>query len=121
MFRFVISRLLWMLPTLFLLALVTFFLGYLAPGDPIEIMLGQRASPEAAARLRHEYGLDRPPLVQFGSYLAGAVRGDLGRSYYDRKPVVETLARGFPATLQLGLAAAQFGQRWVSHTITLVG
>src|SRR5205807_1501152 len=87
MTRFVLGRLALMLPTLLLLALVTFFLGYLSPSDPIEIMLGQHANPEAAARLRKSYGLDRPPLVQFGAYLAGALHGDLGRSYYDQKPV----------------------------------
>src|SRR5436309_10037197 len=99
MARFVLGRLALIPPTLFLLSLVTFFLGYLSPSDPIEIMLGQHASPQAAARLRHEYGLDRPPLVQYGAYVAGALRGDLGRSYFDQKPVTETLAQGFPATL----------------------
>jgi peptide/nickel transport system permease protein len=105
MLSFVLRRLALLPPTLLLLALVTFFLGYLSPSDPIEIMLGQHANPEAAARLQHEYGLDRPPLVQFGAYVAGALRGDLGRSYYDQKPVTATLAEGFPATLTLGLTA----------------
>jgi peptide/nickel transport system permease protein len=105
MTRFVLTRLALLPPTLLLLALVTFFLGYLSPSDPVEIMLGQHASPEARARLRREYGLDRPPLVQFGSYVASALRGDLGRSYYDQRPVTQTLAQGFPATLSLGLAA----------------
>ncbi len=103
--RFVLARLALLPPTLLLLTLVTFFLGYLSPSDPVEIKLGQHASPAAAARLRHEYGLDRPPLVQFGAYVAGALRGDLGRSYFDEKPVTATLAQGFPATLALGLAA----------------
>ena len=105
MLRFVLGRLALVPPTLLLLALVTFFLGYLSPSDPIEIMLGQHAKAVTAARLRHQYGLDRPPLLQFGSYLAGALHGDLGRSYYDQKPVIQTLAQGFPATLELGLAA----------------
>jgi peptide/nickel transport system permease protein len=106
MSRFVLGRLALIPPTLLLLALVTFFLGYLSPSDPIEIMLGQHAAPAAAARLRHEYGLDRPPLVQFGAYIGNALRGDLGRSYYDQKPVAQILAEGFPATLALALAAA---------------
>jgi peptide/nickel transport system permease protein len=105
MVRFVLGRLALLPPTLLLLALVTFFLGYLSPSDPIEIMLGQHAAPDTAARLRHEYGLDQPPLVQFGRYLVNALHGDLGRSYYDQKPVTQTLAQGFPATLALGLAA----------------
>lgn len=105
MLRFVLGRLALIPPTLLLLALVTFFLGYLSPSDPIEIMLGQHANPVTAARLRHQYGLDRSPLVQFGSYLIGALHGDLGRSYYDQRPVIQTLAEGFPATLELSLAA----------------
>src|SRR5947209_1833760 len=105
MARFVLGRLALLPPTLLLLALVTFFLGYLSPSDPVEIMLGQHAAPGAAARLRHEYGLDRPPLVQFGAYIAGVLRGDLGRSYWNQKPVAQILAEDFPATLLLGLAA----------------
>jgi peptide/nickel transport system permease protein len=105
MFRFVLHRLALLIPALFLLSFVTFFLGALAPGDPVAIQLGQHANPEAAARLRHELGLDRPLLVQFASYVGSALRGDFGQSYYDRRPVGETLGRGFPATLQLGLAA----------------
>jgi ABC-type dipeptide/oligopeptide/nickel transport system permease component len=105
MARFVLGRLALIPPTLVLLALVTFFLGYLSPSDPVEIMLGQHANPQAAERLRHDYGLDRPPLVQFGAYALGALRGDLGRSYYDQKPVAQILVEGFPATLALGLCA----------------
>lgn len=105
MASFILHRLALLVPSLLLLSFVTFMLGLLAPGDPVEILLGQHADPAARERLQRELGLDRPPLVQYGSYLAGVVRGDLGVSYYDRRPVSETLARGFPATLQLGLAA----------------
>jgi ABC-type dipeptide/oligopeptide/nickel transport system permease component len=105
MLRFVLHRLVLLLPSLFLLTLVTFVLGAMAPGDPVEILLGQHANPEAATRLRRELGLDRPLPAQFAAYVTGALRGDFGVSYYDRRPVAETLARGFPATMQLGLAA----------------
>jgi ABC-type dipeptide/oligopeptide/nickel transport system permease component len=102
---FLLRRLALLVPSLFLLCFVTFFLGWLAPGDPVEIRLGQHASPEQRERMRRELGLDRPPLVQFASYLGHAVRGDLGESYYDYRPVSQTLAQGFPATMTLGLAA----------------
>jgi peptide/nickel transport system permease protein len=105
MSRFILHRLALLLPSLFLLTLVTFLLGAMAPGDPVEILLGQHANPEAAARLRRELGLDRPLPAQFVAYVTGVVHGDFGVSYYDRRPVAETLARGFPATLQLGLTA----------------
>lgn len=105
MLALLLNRLALLVPSLLLLCFVTFMLGLLAPGDPVEILLGQHAAPEARERLRRELGLDRPPLVQFASYLGGALQGDLGESYYDRRPVSETLIRGFPATMQLGLTA----------------
>jgi peptide/nickel transport system permease protein len=105
MASFLLRRLGLLIPSLLLLSFVTFMLGLLAPGDPVEIRLGQHADPEARARLRRELGLDRPPLAQYAAYIGRALRGDLGESYYDQRPVAETLARGFPATMQLGLAA----------------
>jgi peptide/nickel transport system permease protein len=102
---YILHRLALLVPSLLLLCFVTFMLGLLAPGDPVEILLGQHADPAARARLRRELGLDRPAPVQFATYLGRAVRGDFGESYYDRRPVAETLAKGFPATMQLGLAA----------------
>lgn len=106
--RYVLTRLVLVVPTLLLLSAVTFFLGFLTPSDPVIVKLGQHADPAAAARLRHEYGLDRPPLEQFGHFLWGAVRGDFGISYYDDSPVSRTLGERVPTTLALGLVATCF-------------
>lgn len=102
------TRLLLAIPTLIVVSLVTFFLGYLAPGSPVDIMLGEKSNPEARRRLEHEYGLDRPALVQYGSFVWGALHGDLGRSYANAdRPVSRMIAEQFPTTATLaGLAMA---------------
>jgi peptide/nickel transport system permease protein len=106
--RYLLTRLALFFPTLLLLSAVTFFLGFLTPSDPVIVKLGQHADPVVAARLRHEYGLDRPPLEQFGRFLWGAAHGDFGLSYYDDSPVSRTLVERVPTTLALGLVATCF-------------
>ena len=78
MLSMILRRLASAIPTLFMVAAVTFFLGLLAPGSPIDVIMGQHSSRAEIKRLEHLYGLDRPPLIRFGSYLAGAVHGDHG-------------------------------------------
>jgi ABC-type dipeptide/oligopeptide/nickel transport system permease component len=91
-----------------LLSVLTFLLGSLAPGGPVEVLLGQHADPQAIASLKREFGLDRPLLAQYGAWIGGLLRGDLGISYQDREPVALTLARRYPLTLKLGLMAGTF-------------
>src|SRR5258708_26159990 len=83
-------------------------MGYLAPGSPIDNLLGQHSSAEARKRLEHEYGLDRPALVQYGSFLGKAVRGDLGRSISYDRPITQMIAEKFPVTAQLACMAMAF-------------
>lgn len=100
------SRLLLAIPTLFTVSLVTFFLGYLAPGSPIDILVGEHGDPETVRQLEHEYGLDQPPLVQYGRFLSGAFRGDLGRSFANaNRPVTQMVVDHFPVTAGLACAA----------------
>jgi peptide/nickel transport system permease protein len=100
------SRLLLAIPTLLAVSLITFFLGYLSPGSPIDIMLGEHGNLEARKQLEKEYGLDRPPLIQYGSFVWGAMRGDFGKSFSMRGvPVTEIIARHFPTTAFLALMA----------------
>ena len=68
------------IPTLFGVLVVVFLLLYVAPGDPVQEMVGERADAETIARLRRELRLDEPIQVQFGHYAGGVVRGDLGTS-----------------------------------------
>lgn len=115
MFTYVRNRLLLAIPTLLAVSFITFFLGYLSPGSPIDIMLGQHSDPARVKQLEHEYGLDRPPLVQYGSFVWGAVtRGDLGRSFgTGQRPVTQIIAEQFPNTAFLAcmamLTAVAFG------------
>ncbi len=96
-------------PTVLGVVTLVFLLVHLVPGDPVDVMLGETANPADKAALRAELGLDRPLAEQYGRYLAGIVRGDLGRSLLHRKPVAELLAARIPATVELaaaGLAVA---------------
>lgn len=128
--RYVLYRLALAVPTLVLLSALTFFLGLLAPSDPVTIMLGQHADPAQVARLQHEYGLDRPAVVQYADYLWGALHGDFGVSYSTRRPVTERLAPLYPVTatlagyailwallvgLPLGFLAAARQDTWVDR------
>ena len=106
MFTFLLKKLALLLPTFIGITLVAFFLIRLVPGDPIEVMVGERRlDPEAHARLVHQMGLDRPLLVQYGSYVKQTLGGDLGTSIVSREPVSVEFAALFPATVELALCA----------------
>ena len=106
MFTFLLKKLALLLPTFIGITLVAFFLIRLVPGDPIEVMVGERRlDPEAHARLVHQMGLDRPLLVQYGSYVRQTLGGDLGTSIVSREPVSVEFAALFPATVELALCA----------------
>lgn len=106
MFRFLVRRLLHAGPTLFGVSLVAFLLIRLIPGDPVLLMLGERGgSPEAVAELRHNLGLDQPLYRQYFSFIANALKGELGQSIVSNRPVWEEFKNRFPATLELSLAA----------------
>ena len=105
MTTFIVRRLLLAIPTLFGVLVVAFLLLYVAPGDPVMSMVGERADEETIARLRRELRLDQPVYVQFGHYVGGVVRGDLGRSYITNRPIQQDIRERFPKTLQLAGAA----------------
>jgi ABC-type dipeptide/oligopeptide/nickel transport system permease component len=105
MTRFIIRRILLSIPTLFGVLVVAFLLLYVAPGDPVESMVGERADSATIARLRAQLRLDDPLPVRFGHYVASVVTGDLGRSYITNRPIVEDIRERFPKTLQLAGAA----------------
>jgi ABC-type dipeptide/oligopeptide/nickel transport system permease component len=103
--RFIARRLLATIPTLFGVLVVVFLLLNVVPGDPVAEMVGERADSATIARLRAELRLDDPLPVQFGHYVWGVVRGDLGTSYITQRPILGDLAERFPKTLQLAAAA----------------
>lgn len=105
MSAFILRRLLLAIPTLFGVLIVAFLLLYVAPGDPVQAMVGERADSATIARLRQELRLNDPLPVQFAHYVAGIAKGDLGRSYITNRPIRKDIVERFPKTLQLAGAA----------------
>lgn len=106
MLKLLLQRLAGLLPTVLGVSLVAFGLIRLVPGDPIAIMMGERALDAAThARLMHELGLDQPLWRQYLAYLGGLLQGDLGQSLVSKEAVSAEFAALFPATAELALAA----------------
>jgi ABC-type dipeptide/oligopeptide/nickel transport system permease component len=103
--RYLVRRLLLTIPVLFGVATLVFSLIHLVPGDPVQAMLGESASPQDISELRGRLGLDRPLLVQYGAFLKGVARGDLGASLRTNQTVTSAIAERLPATLELAFAA----------------
>ncbi len=104
MTRFLTLRLLLTLAALWLVLTMVFFLIHIVPGDPVEQMLGEGARAEDLAALRTSLGLDQPLHVQYGRYLTGLARGDLGQSFRFQRSVLDVVLERYPATLQLAFA-----------------
>jgi len=94
---------------LWLIASLVFLLLRLAPGDPIDALLGTRAPESARAALRAQLGLDQPLLHQYGSFLGKLLHGDLGASLTNQEPVTEVIRQSLPASLELDLAGRLYG------------
>ncbi|HEY0188491.1 MAG TPA: ABC transporter permease [Cellulomonas sp.] len=113
MISFVVRRLLIAVPTLLIVATLTFFLTSLVPGDPANYILGQSATPESVAALHAQLGLDQPVLVQYWNWLSSALHGDLGTSVLQQEPVTTLISQAIGATLSLAvlstLAAVAIG------------
>ncbi|KAB2958583.1 MAG: ABC transporter permease [Thermoanaerobaculia bacterium] len=105
MIRLVLRRLLLAVPTTLAVATLVFSLIHLIPGDPVLIMLGEGAQPTDVEQLRSRLGLDRPLAEQYVRFVGGLVRGDLGQSLHFGEPVSRLIARHYPATVELALAA----------------
>jgi len=105
MIRFLVRRLLLTIPVLLGVATLVFALIHLVPGDPVQAMLGESASPADIMELRARLGMDRPLYVQYVGFLEGVARGDLGTSLRTSQPVSEAIAERLPATFELAFAA----------------
>ncbi|HTO85748.1 MAG TPA: ABC transporter permease subunit [Methylomirabilota bacterium] len=109
MLRFVTQRVLLIIPTFLGAALLTFTLIHLIPGDPIQMLLGEKViDPERHAALLHQIGLDRPLYIQFIDYIWHVLQGDLGKSIVTKNTVLSDFFTLFPATLELALCAMVF-------------
>jgi peptide/nickel transport system permease protein len=105
MVSYVLKRLLLLVPMLFSVAIVVFFLIRLVPGDPAVVFLGENATPEAVEDLRRTLGLDLPWPLQLARYLGGVLTGDLGRSLFQSEAVLDIILGRLPATIELATAA----------------
>ena len=139
MVRYLLRRLLLTVPVMLGVATLVFALIHLVPGDPAQAMLGEGATAEEVVRLRTSLGLDRPLVAQYGSFLGGVARGDLGKSFRTGQPVTSEIWRRLGDTailavcamgvaiavaLPLGIIAAVFRGRPLDHaamTLALAG
>jgi peptide/nickel transport system permease protein len=106
--RFVVRRLLLLVPILIGLSILVFLWIRALPGGPAQSLLGERATESTVREIEEQYGLDDPIHVQYFRYVENVVRGDFGTSIRSRRPVSEELGERFPATIELALAAMLF-------------
>lgn len=96
------------LPVLFGISLISFFIVRLVPGDTVTAMLGANYNEEQAAVLRMKYGLDQPIITQYLIWIGNVLQGDFGYSYFTRQPVLETILERLPVTLELAILSVLF-------------
>jgi peptide/nickel transport system permease protein len=106
--RLIGRRLLLLIPTLFGLSILLFAWVRALPGGPASALLGEKATPEAIARVNELYGFDRPVLEQYVIWMGRLLQGDFGASIQTNRPVTEEFLRLFPATIELSLLALIF-------------
>jgi peptide/nickel transport system permease protein len=139
MLRFIVRRLILLVPILVGLSLLVFLWIRALPQGPAESLLGERATPETIRQIEERYGLDEPIHVQYWKYVERVAQGDLGTTIRTRRPVTDELKERFPATIELTLAALFFATllgiplgfvaakrygTWVDHSslvISLIG
>ena len=94
-----------MIPTLLGMSIIVFFMLHLTPGDPAELLMGERASEEALQDIREHLGLNKPVYVQYGIFLKQLLQGDLGETIWTRQKVWIEVKQRFPATIELAVVA----------------
>ncbi|HYA40284.1 MAG TPA: ABC transporter permease [Syntrophobacteraceae bacterium] len=105
MLKFILHRLLVLIPVLFIVTVLASLLIYFTPGDPVRVMLGIRANEEAVRAIRAELGLDRPVYIRYIKWLGNILRGNLGRSLQRNEDVLEMILARLPATLEMNIFA----------------
>ena len=108
MLRYLVRRLLLLVPILFGVSLLIFFWIRALPGSPAESLLGERATPALVKAYQQHYGLNKPVYVQYWAYLKTTVQGDFGVSVASHRRVISEIKQRFPATIELALAAMLF-------------
>lgn len=105
---YIIRRVLYMIPIALLVGVIAFFLVQLSPGDPATFFVSPDAPQEQVELVRERLGLDQPIMVRFVNWGTGVLKGDLGYSFFQRRPVTESYAAAFPYTLQLAVGGLFF-------------
>ncbi len=105
MYKYILKRMVMLIPVIIGVTLIVFGIMDMSPGDPAQIILGADASKESLNQLREELGLNRPLLVRYFSYMGGLLRGDLGTSYKNGLSVAAQIAEKLPNTMLLASAA----------------
>jgi peptide/nickel transport system permease protein len=106
--RYIVQRVLFIIPVALLVSFMTFMIIHLVPGDPARVLLGEEATPQTVAALRQQLGLDKPLLVQFGIWFLQLLHGNLGQSIQLQQPVWQAIQQRLPVTAELGVAALIF-------------
>ena len=104
MFKYILRRLLIMIPVLLGLTMVVFLLVNVLPGDTARIIAGDYADEATVESIREAYGLDKPLHSQYLNFMGNLLRGDFGRSYHSRRMIAKELANVFPKTIKLAIA-----------------
>ncbi len=105
MYRYVIKRLLLMIPVIIGVSFLVFFIMDMAPGDAVDVLAPEGATAEDLEAIRHDLGLDKPVVVRYIDYMAGMLHGDLGVSYISKTDVFQTYVEKLPATIKLSFAS----------------
>src|SRR3974377_1224859 len=105
MLFFIARRLMYLVPVLIAVSMLTFAIASLLPGDLAYVILGDQATPEKVEALRHDMGLDQPILVRYLGWLGHALQGDLGRSFRTGQTVLQAVAERLPVSLELMILA----------------
>ena len=103
--NYIVRRLIYAVVTLVGISFISFLIVYAVPADPAAVIAGPSADAIALANIRHQWGLDRPFIIQYETYFLNLLRGDWGTSFFNQQPVLRQLLGRFPATAELGVVA----------------
>lgn len=99
--KYIFKRILMIFPTLLAIVFIVLGIMSLTPCTPAQVILGEKASPEAVARLNHELGVDQPFIIRYGNYVLNLLKGDMGNSYRTGRPVIDEIISRLPTTIKL--------------------
>ena len=102
MLKYIVKRIILMIPVLVFMTIVVFSIFYFAPGDPVSRIAGPNVTPEVYESIKRKYGLDQPYIVQYWRFMKSVIEEDLGISILQERPVIEMIKERMPVTLEIG-------------------